>query len=65
MWQLIKARHGAILPSRTCYRDLGLVVVIHIDASLVESHSDKQHAVGNFKGWLRVSPAVGVVRQQR
>jgi len=24
--------------------------VIRIDASLVDSHSDKQHAAGNFKG---------------
>ncbi len=50
VWRLIEARHGAIAPSRTCYGDLGPVVVIRIDASLVESHSDKQHAAGNFKG---------------
>jgi hypothetical protein len=50
VWELIEAGHGAIPPSRTCYGDLGLVVVIRIDASLVESHSDKQHAAGNFKG---------------
>src|SRR6201997_3764995 len=50
VWELIEAGHGAIPPSRTCYGDLGAVVVIRIDASLVESHSDKQHAAGTFKG---------------
>ena len=25
-------------------------IVIRIDASLIDSHSDKQHAAGNFKG---------------
>ncbi len=56
VWQLIEARHGAIPPSRTCYGDLGPVVVIRIDASLVESHSDKQHAAGNFKGGYGFHP---------
>jgi hypothetical protein len=46
VWRLIEAGHGAILPSRTRYGNLGPVVVIRIDASLVESHSDKQHAAG-------------------
>ena len=50
VWELIEARRGAIPPLRTCYGDLGPVVVIRIDASLVQSHSDKQHAAGNFKG---------------
>ena len=44
VWELIEARHGAIPPSRTCYGDPGPVVVICIDASLVESHSEKQRA---------------------
>jgi Transposase DDE domain group 1 len=56
MWALIEARHGAIPPSRTCYRDLGPVVVIRIDASLVASHSEKQHAAGNFKGGYGFHP---------
>jgi hypothetical protein len=33
VWELIKARHGAIPASRTCYGDLGPVVVIRIDAA--------------------------------
>ena len=56
VWELIEARHGAIPPSRTCYGDLGPVVVIRIDASLVQSHSDKQHAAGNFKGGYGFHP---------
>jgi hypothetical protein len=56
VWELIEARHGAIPPSRTCYGDLGSVVVVRIDASLVESHSDKQHAAGNFKGGYGFHP---------
>ena len=50
MWELIATRHGRIPPVRTCYGDLGDVICIRIDASLVESHSDKQCAAGNFKG---------------
>lgn len=30
--------------------DLGATMVIGIDASLVDSHSDKKHAAGTFKG---------------
>lgn len=56
VWELIEARHGAVLPSRTCYGDLGPVIVIRIDASLVQSHSDKQHAAGNFKGGYGFHP---------
>jgi hypothetical protein len=50
VWQLIEARHGAIPPSRTCYGTLGELIVIRIDATLTQCHSDKQHAAGNFKG---------------
>ena len=50
MWEAIAARHGAIPPAPTCDGDLGCTIVIRIDASLVDSHSDKQHAAGNFKG---------------
>src|ERR1700736_4504115 len=50
VWEAIAPRHGAIPPAPTCYGDLGCTIVIRIDASLVDSHSDKQHAAGNFKG---------------
>ena len=50
VWEAIAARHGAIPPAPTCDGDLGCTIVIRIDASLVDSHSDKQHAAGNFKG---------------
>ena len=56
VWESIEARHGVIPTSRTCYGDLGAVVVIRIDASLVGSHSDKQHAAGNFKGGYGFHP---------
>ena len=50
VWEAIAARHGAIPPAPTCDGDLGATIVIRIDASLIDSHSDKQHAAGNFKG---------------
>lgn len=56
VWELIAARHGRIPPSRTCYGDLGATIVIRIDASLVESHSDKECAAGNFKGGYGFHP---------
>ena len=56
MWELIETRDGAIPPSRTCYRDLGDVIVIRIDASLIDSHSDKECAAGNFKGGYGFHP---------
>jgi hypothetical protein len=56
VWGLIAARHGAIPASRTCYGDLGEQIVIRIDASLVQAHSDKQHAAGNFKGGFGFHP---------
>jgi hypothetical protein len=56
VWELIAARHGQIPPSRTCYGDLGEVIVIRIDASLVGSHSDKELAAGNFKGGYGFHP---------
>ncbi|KAA8954326.1 transposase, partial [Mycobacterium sp.] len=56
VWALTEDRYGAIPPSRTCYGDLGPVMVIRIDASLVASHSDKQHAAGNFKGGYGFHP---------
>jgi hypothetical protein len=50
VWEWIAARHGRIPPSATCYGDLGATIVIRIDASLIDSHSDKEQAAGNFKG---------------
>ena len=50
VWALIEARHGRIPPSRTCYGNLGEVIVIRIDATLTECYSDKECAAGNFKG---------------
>ncbi|MEY8013653.1 IS1380 family transposase [Mycobacterium servetii] len=56
VWEAIEARHGAIPASQTCYGDLGDTIVIRIDASLIQSHSDKQHAAGNFKGGFGFHP---------
>jgi hypothetical protein len=56
VWEATCARHGVIPPSRTCYGDLGVVIVIRIDASLIQSHSDKQCAAGNFKGGYGFHP---------
>ena len=56
VWQSIAARHGRIPPSRTCYGDLGETIVIRIDASLIDSHSDKERADGNFKGGYGFHP---------
>ncbi|WP_220096640.1 hypothetical protein [Mycolicibacterium doricum] len=49
VWELIAARHGRIPPARTCYGDLGPVIVIRIDATLVTAHSDKECAAGNSR----------------
>ena len=38
VWELIVARHGRLPPSRTCYGDLGKVVVVRLDASIVIAH---------------------------
>jgi hypothetical protein len=46
--QLAEVRHGRIPPSRTCYGDLGEVIVLRIDATLCGCHS-KGCAAGNFK----------------
>lgn len=48
VWDAIAARHGAVPAAPTCYGDLGATIVIRIDASLIDSHSDKQHAAGTF-----------------
>lgn len=57
VWELIADRHGGrIPPVSTAYGDLGEVICIRIDASLINSHSDKQQAVGNFKGGYGFHP---------
>jgi hypothetical protein len=50
VWDLVAARHGAIPPARAAGRDLGEVIVIRLDATIVIAHSDKQQARGTFKG---------------
>lgn len=49
VWDLVEARHGSIPASRTCYGDLGATVVIRLDATLVNVHSDKENARPTFK----------------
>jgi hypothetical protein len=57
VWEAIAALHGGSIPaSWTCYGDLGAVVVVRIDASLIQSHSDKQCAAGDFKGGYGFHP---------
>jgi hypothetical protein len=50
VWNLIAARHGQIPPARAAGRDLGDVIVIRLDATIVTAHSDKEQARGTFKG---------------
>src|SRR5574337_927455 len=50
VWERIEARHGKIPPVATAYGDLGDVICIRIDATLITAYSDKQCAAGNFKG---------------
>ncbi|MCL9759270.1 transposase [Frankia sp. AiPa1] len=49
VWEQIVARHGRIPPCKVAGRDLGDRIVIRLDASLVLSHSDKEHAARTFK----------------
>ena len=50
IWDLIAARHGQIPAARAGGRDLGEVIVIRLDATIVIAHSDKEQAKGTFKG---------------
>jgi hypothetical protein len=50
VWGLIGARHGGIPPAKAAGRDLGGVIVVRLDATIVVAHSDKQQARGTFKG---------------
>jgi hypothetical protein len=49
-WGLITARHGGVPPARAAGRDLGEVIVVRLDATIVVAHSGKQQARGTFKG---------------
>ncbi|GIH70961.1 hypothetical protein Mth01_32140 [Sphaerimonospora thailandensis] len=51
VWQLIAARHGGIPASPVADRDLGKQIVIRLDATMIPSHSDKEGAAANFKGY--------------
>jgi Transposase DDE domain group 1 len=50
VWGLIEARHGGIPSAKAAGRELGEVMVVRIDATVVVAHSDKQQARGTFKG---------------
>ena len=43
-------RHGQIPPARAAGRDLGDVIVVRLDATIVIAHSDEQQARGTFNG---------------
>ncbi|WP_131746578.1 IS1380 family transposase [Frankia sp. Cppng1_Ct_nod] len=49
VWEQIVARHGRIPPCTVAGRDLGDMIVIRLDASLVLAHSDKEKAARTFK----------------
>ena len=65
VWPLVEARHGRIPPSRTCYGDLGEVIVIRIDATLCDCAQRQGVRGRQLQGRLRVSSADRVVRQHR
>jgi len=56
VWSLIEARHGSIPSIVTCCGDITGVIGIRIDATLVNSCSDKQQAAGDFKGGYGFHP---------
>src|ERR1035438_4454880 len=56
VWALVAARHGGIPPARAAGRDLGDVIVIRLDATIVIAHSDRQQARGTFKGTYGFHP---------
>jgi hypothetical protein len=49
VWERIVARHGRIPPCKVAGADLGDMVVIRLDSSLVIAHSDKEKASRTFK----------------
>ena len=50
------ARHGQIRPARTCWGDLGPLMVIHIDSTPINSYSDAKCSARNFKGGYGFRP---------
>jgi hypothetical protein len=50
-WQAAVARHGALPGVRVADKTLAGVTCIRLDASVVTSHSDKELAEANFKGF--------------
>ncbi len=49
-WDLIAQRHGGIPPARLAGQwNLGKIIVIRLDASIVISHSEKEGAAATFK----------------
>ncbi|PCK22051.1 transposase [Rhodococcus qingshengii] len=56
VWTLISGRHGSIPPTHTSYGNIEDLIVIRIDATLIDSHSDKDLAAGNFKGGYGFHP---------
>jgi Transposase DDE domain group 1 len=56
VWGLVAARHGGIPAARVAGRDLGEVIVVRLDATIVVAHSDKQQAKGTFKGTYGFHP---------
>lgn len=59
VWDLIEARHGGIPPAKAAGRDLGEVIVVRLDATVVVAHSEKQQARGTFKGTYGHHPLTG------
>ncbi len=49
VWAQIVERHGTIPPSRVAGTDLGDVVVLDVDATIVIAHSEKEQASPTFK----------------
>jgi Transposase DDE domain group 1 len=49
VWEQIVARHGGIPSCKVAGTDLGDMVVIRLDASLVIAHSEKEKATRTFK----------------
>lgn len=58
-WDQITARHGSIPASRIGGGDLGSTVVIRMDATLINVHSDKQGAAPTFKKGYGFHPLTG------
>ena len=49
VWAQILDRHGGIAASKVAGTDLGEVIVLDVDATIVVAHSEKEHASATFK----------------